>query len=82
VAKELMQTDTLKADRSVRAVEFGVSKGAVFLMPKSEIRNPKSETNPKEGKSENSKPPRASKFGILELSNFEFVSDFGFRISD
>jgi len=43
-------------------------------LPKSEIRIPKSETNPK-----SEIPNNRRKFGISE---FGFVSDFGIRISD
>jgi hypothetical protein len=51
---------------------------------KSEIRNPKSETNPKfEGRNfSNCADRSAAMFWKFEFSDFEFVSDFGFRISD
>jgi hypothetical protein len=45
--------------------------------PKSEARNPKFETNPKFPNSN-----FFSWFAVLELLDFEFVSDFDIRISD
>jgi PAS domain S-box-containing protein len=60
------------------AIKF-TDRGEVIVRVKSEIRNPKSETNPK-SEEENSKQDG----GVSDLGNsdFEFVSDFGFRISD
>src|SRR5438552_18411383 len=52
--------------------------------PKSEIRNPKSETNSNEQRSKSSKPSRrrrANWSGFENLS-FEFRACFGFRVSD
>jgi glycosyltransferase involved in cell wall biosynthesis len=51
-----------------------------ILAPKSETRNPKSETNPKsEGpKSETEHRP----VSVIRNLRFGFVSDFGFRVSD
>jgi hypothetical protein len=50
------------------------------------VGNPKPETNKSEthskSKSEMSNTPVASQFGALDISSFEFVSDFEFRISD
>jgi len=48
--------------------------------PKSEIRNSKSETNSNDG---NSNVPNLGGVLVLVISpwDFEFVSDFGFRIS-
>jgi hypothetical protein len=48
----------------------------VLYKPKSEIRNPKSETNLKL-EIQNSNPSL-----LFGHSDFEFVSDFNFRISD
>ena len=49
---------------------------------KSEIRNPKPETNSKGGKRK--KPQTAPPDAVLDIcpSDFGFVSDFGFRVSD
>jgi para-aminobenzoate synthetase component 1 len=49
---------------------------------KSEIRNPKSETNPKFKAAMTKTPAREARVLSLGNSDFEFVSDFGFRISD
>jgi serine/threonine protein kinase/tetratricopeptide (TPR) repeat protein len=55
-------------------------KPANILLQKSEIRNPKSQTNSKfeDSKFETAVPAVSD----LRSSDFEFVSDFGFRISD
>jgi hypothetical protein len=53
--------------------------GAGPLNPKSEIRNPK---QIRMAEIQNSKPRTGREFQTLELLNFEFVSDFEFRISD
>src|SRR6266540_159624 len=59
--------------------------GNIDDAPKSETRNPKSETNPNieiRNKSESqSRKRRRHCFGF-SASDFEFVSDFGFRVSD
>ncbi|HYT94479.1 MAG TPA: hypothetical protein VEL76_37535, partial [Gemmataceae bacterium] len=47
--------------------------------PKSEIRNSKSETNPK---SEQENPKLQAPLSSFSGSDFGFVSDFEFRISD
>jgi WD40 repeat protein/serine/threonine protein kinase len=52
----------------------------ILLRGKSEIRNPKSETNPK-SEIPKTETPSAPRLGVKD-SDFEFVSDFGFRISD
>src|SRR5438552_4575218 len=51
---------------------------------KSEIRNPKSETNSNEQRSKSSKPSRRGRadWSGFEDSSFEFGACFGFRISD
>jgi len=49
--------------------------------PKSEILNPKSETNPKQ-QTQMVKTAPSGGFRTLKHWVFEFVSDFGFRISD
>jgi len=47
-----------------------------------EIRNPKSETrNKSEVETRKVQNPRGTEVLGLEILNFEFVSDFGFRIS-
>jgi serine/threonine-protein kinase len=52
----------------------------ILLRRKSEIRNPKSETN---SKSESLSPKQgAPEVSVIRISSFGFVSDFGFRISD
>src|ERR1039458_1570973 len=48
---------------------------------KSETRNPKYETNPKQ-QTQMLKTVPPGEFRTLEHSVFEFVSDFGFRVSD
>jgi len=52
--------------------------------PKSEIRNPKSETNPKfkAERLQTSPVEQSGRFEHFNFPEFEFVSDFGFRISD
>jgi signal transduction histidine kinase len=62
------------------AVKF-TDEGEVVVEVKSEIRNPKSETNPK-SKEETSSVLSLKPVSDLENSGFEFVSDFGFRASD
>ncbi len=61
------------------AIKF-TEEGEVVVEVKSEIRNPKSETNlkSKEATSEQVAVPISS----LENSGFEFISDFGIRASD
>jgi hypothetical protein len=49
-------------------------------LEKSEIRNPKSETNPNFEISTNVQNYGGNEFRALLLSGFEFVSDFEFRI--
>ena len=52
------------------------------IKPEQEIRNSKSETNPKErNPNRKTRQPRAV-LSLGAFSNFEFVSDFGFRASD
>src|SRR2546421_4695209 len=61
------------------AIKF-TERGEVVVSVKSEIRNPKSETN---SKSQEENPKRSSEaVSGLGNSNFDFVSDFGFRDSD
>src|ERR1019366_9932574 len=48
---------------------------------KSETRNPKSETNPKQ-QTQLLKTVPPGEFRTLKHCAFEFVSDFGFRVSD
>src|SRR5216117_1145805 len=52
--------------------------------PKSEIRNPKSETNSNEQRSKSAKPSRRGRadWSGFENFSFEFGACFGFRISD
>src|SRR5438876_8353966 len=52
--------------------------------PKSETRNPKQapNSNDKSSKPDQSARPRRLGFADLLLCSLEFVSDFGFRISD
>jgi serine/threonine protein kinase/tetratricopeptide (TPR) repeat protein len=52
----------------------------ILLRGKSEIRNPKSETNPKP-EIPKTETPSAPRLGVRN-SDFDIVSDFGFRISD
>jgi hypothetical protein len=53
-----------------------------WFLTKSEIRNPKSETNPKsEGQMFKTAPSRAV-WDFFRFPPFEFVSGFGFRVSD
>src|ERR1035441_9440336 len=59
-----------------------VTHSAGLLRPKSEIRNPKPETNLKGGKWKKSKTVGASAVLSLSPSDLGFVSGFGLRISD
>src|SRR5438552_19190121 len=69
---------------------LNLSMSRIFLAgpartnPKSEIRNPKRAPNPNEkfSKPDQSARPRRLGFADLFLCSLEFVSDFGFRISD
>jgi len=55
---------------------------ARIILKKSEIRNPKSETNTNDSNSNEQNKSAEVTVLNFEHSNFEFVSDFGFRISN
>src|SRR5713101_6502843 len=63
------------------AMKFFIPNRGCATGTKSEIRNPKSETNPND-EIRNPERPSWQNFAAFEPSDFELVSDFGFRISD
>src|SRR5262249_5633534 len=70
----------LHAANQAAIVHRDLKPANVLLRRKSEIRTPKSETNPN---TKNPKPkPEGAAVSDLESSDLGFVSDFGFRISD
>jgi tetratricopeptide (TPR) repeat protein len=72
--------EAMQAAHGKNIVHRDLKPANILLSPKSEIRNPKSETNPKfEQTKSQTKGRQVSDFPPLDLG---FVSDFGFRISD
>src|SRR3954463_10640232 len=61
--------------RSPRRFGIARSSAAPLVNPKLENRNPKQIRNPK-------KKTKRAKQVLFSCSNFGFVSDFGFRVSD
>ncbi|MCP5047481.1 MAG: amino acid adenylation domain-containing protein [bacterium] len=65
-------------------VRYMLGDSGASILLKSEIRNPKSETNPNDQNTNVQNKNHCSECVVLNFEhfNFEFVSDFGFRISD
>jgi WD40 repeat protein/serine/threonine protein kinase/tetratricopeptide (TPR) repeat protein len=81
-AAELVETLAQAMDYAHHqgVVHRDLNPANILLRGKSETRNPKSETNPKP-EIPRTETPSAPRLGVRN-SDFAFVSDFGFRISD
>jgi uncharacterized radical SAM protein YgiQ len=80
IARRLADGQTVKDLRDLRGVAYALGARESEALHKSEIRNPKSETNSNtEIPMSQTSEPRALGFGNSDL---RFVSDFEFRISD
>jgi uncharacterized radical SAM protein YgiQ len=81
IAHRLAGGQTVRDLRDLRGVAYALgARESILLRTKSETRNPKSEGNPKL-QEENPKPEDVT-VSDIGISDLEFPSDFGFRISD